>query len=76
MTADGYFRVPRGPHGIRHTAITEATHASRAAGLGLEAVMAFSDHASVATSSHYLDARSPSSSREGTLTPKPKAFSE
>ena len=70
MTPDGYFRLLRElaaplhqpgdrkvrPHGIRHTAITEATRASRTAGLGLEAVMAFSDHASVGTLSHYLDA--------------------
>jgi integrase/recombinase XerC len=81
MTADGYFRVLRElaaplhqpgdrkirPHGIRHSAITEAVSASRAAGLGLEAVMAFSDHASVATLSHYLDAEAGMQKRISTL---------
>jgi integrase/recombinase XerC len=43
------------PHGIRHTAISEATRAARAAHLGLEAVMAFSDHQNVQTLKFYLD---------------------
>ena len=43
------------PHGIRHTAITAATRAARAAHLGLEAVMAFSDHQNVQTLKFYLD---------------------
>lgn len=70
LSSDGYYRVlrelagvlheegdrPVRPHGIRHSAITNACRIARNAGLGLEAVMAFSDHASVATLSHYLDA--------------------
>ena len=44
------------PHGIRHTAISAATRAARAAHLGLEAVMAFSDHQNVQTLKFYLDA--------------------
>lgn len=67
LSGDGYFRILRElgdevgatkkvrPHGIRHTAVTQATRVARSAGLGLEAVMAFSDHANVATLSHYLD---------------------
>jgi len=43
------------PHGIRHTAITAATRAAQAAHLGLEAVMAFSDHQNVQTLKFYLD---------------------
>jgi len=43
------------PHGVRHTAITAATRAARAAHLGLEAVMAFSDHQNVQTLKFYLD---------------------
>ena len=43
------------PHGIRHTAISAATRAARAAHLGLEAVMAFSDHQNVQTLKFYLD---------------------
>lgn len=43
------------PHGIRHTAISGATRAARAAHLGLEAVMAFSDHQNVQTLKFYLD---------------------
>jgi integrase/recombinase XerC len=67
LLGDGIYRVvvelgrmiksPRKvrPHGIRHTAITAATRAARAAHLGLEAVMAFSDHQNVQTLKFYLD---------------------
>jgi integrase/recombinase XerC len=67
LLADGIYRVIYAlgvavgssrkvrPHGIRHTAITAATRAARAAHLGLEAVMAFSDHKNVQTLKHYLD---------------------
>ena len=70
LSADGYYRVlktlacsihvagdrPVKPHGIRHSAITQAAKVARTNNLGLAAVMAFSDHANVATLSHYLDA--------------------
>jgi integrase len=67
LRADGIYRVvvalgeqiksPRKvrPHGIRHTAISSATRAARAAHLGLEAVLAFSDHQNVQTLKFYLD---------------------
>lgn len=43
------------PHGIRHTAITEAVKAATSAGYGLEEVTDFSRHASVTTLMIYRD---------------------
>ena len=43
------------PHGLRHTAITEAVKAAQANGYGLEEVTDFSRHASVTTLMIYRD---------------------
>jgi len=43
------------PHGLRHTAITEACKAAQAAGFGLEEAMDFSRHKSVAVLMIYRD---------------------
>ena len=45
----------RRPHGLRHTAITEAVKAARAAGLGIEEVRDYSRHADVRTLMIYRD---------------------
>ncbi len=67
LRGDGIYRITIGlgekvessrrvrPHGIRHTAISSATRAARAAHLGLEAVLAFSDHRNIQTLKFYLD---------------------
>lgn len=64
LAGDGLYRVVRSwgnalglskplrPHGLRHTAITETIKHER----NLGAVRVFSDHASIATLTHYLDA--------------------
>ncbi len=43
------------PHGLRHTAITEACKAAASAGIGLEEVMDFSRHRNVSTLLRYRD---------------------
>lgn len=43
------------PHGLRHTAITEACQVAQAHGMGLEEVLDFSRHASVTTLMVYRD---------------------
>jgi integrase/recombinase XerC len=43
------------PHGIRHTAVTEAVKAAQAHGIGLEEVLSFSRHSSVTTLMVYRD---------------------
>jgi len=43
------------PHGLRHTAITEAVKAATAEGIGLEEVLDFSRHADVSTLMIYRD---------------------
>lgn len=43
------------PHGLRHTAITEACKAAAQAGIGLEEVMDFSRHRNVGTLLRYRD---------------------
>ena len=43
------------PHGIRHTAVTEAVKAATATGMGLEEVMDFSRHRNVHTLMIYRD---------------------
>lgn len=43
------------PHGLRHTAITEACKAAASAGIGLDEVLDFSRHKSVATLMRYRD---------------------
>ena len=43
------------PHGLRHTAITEACKRAQAAGIGLDEVRQFSGHANVATLMVYRD---------------------
>jgi integrase/recombinase XerC len=65
LTGTGLYMVVRGlgektgrmvrPHGIRHTAITEACKAAQAHGMGLEEVMDFSRHKNVRTLMVYRD---------------------
>ena len=43
------------PHGLRHTAITEACKAATAAGIGIEEVLDFSRHKSLAVLMRYRD---------------------
>ena len=43
------------PHGLRHTAITEACKAAQAAGIGLEEVLDFSRHKDVKVLMLYRD---------------------
>lgn len=43
------------PHGLRHTAITEACKAATAAGIGIEEVLDFSRHRSLAVLMRYRD---------------------
>jgi integrase/recombinase XerC len=43
------------PHGLRHTAITEAVKAAQAHGIGLEEVLQFSRHSDVRTLLVYRD---------------------
>lgn len=43
------------PHGLRHTAITEACKAAAAAGIGIEEVLDFSRHKSLAVLMRYRD---------------------
>lgn len=47
--------VKAAPHGLRHTAITEACKAAQSAGIGLEEVLDFSRHKSVAVLMIYRD---------------------
>lgn len=47
--------VKTAPHGLRHTAITEACKAAQTAGIGLEEVLDFSRHKSVSTLLVYRD---------------------
>jgi integrase/recombinase XerC len=47
--------VPVRPHGIRHTAITDARVAAARRGYGLDDLVDFSGHADVRTLKHYLD---------------------
>ncbi len=65
LTGTGLYLVVRGlgektgrkvrPHGLRHTAITEACKAAQAHGMGLEEVMDFSRHKNVRTLMVYRD---------------------
>jgi integrase/recombinase XerC len=48
-------KVPVRPHGIRHTAITDARAAAAKRGHGLDDLVDFSGHADVRTLKHYLD---------------------
>jgi integrase/recombinase XerC len=48
-------KAPVRPHGIRHTAITDARVATSRMGLGLDSLVDFSGHADVRTLKHYLD---------------------
>ena len=48
-------KVPVRPHGIRHTAITDARVAAAKRGHGLDDLVDFSGHADVRTLKHYLD---------------------
>jgi len=47
--------APMRPHGIRHTAITDARVVAAARGYGLDELVDFSGHAEVRTLKHYLD---------------------
>jgi integrase len=47
--------APVRPHGIRHTAISDARVATARMGLGLDGLVDFSGHADVRTLKHYLD---------------------
>ena len=47
--------VPVAPHGLRHTAITEACKAAQSAGMGLEEVLDFSRHKDVRVLMIYRD---------------------
>jgi integrase/recombinase XerC len=65
LTGTSLYRIVRGlgekvglktrPHGLRHTAITEAVKTAQAHGLGLEEVLDFSGHADVSTLMVYRD---------------------
>lgn len=65
LTGTSLYRIVRGlgekvgikvrPHGLRHTAITEACKAAQANGMGLEEVLDFSRHANVKTLMIYRD---------------------
>lgn len=65
LSATSLYRIIRGageeqgitvrPHGLRHAAITEACKAAQAAGIGLEEVLDFSRHKSVAVLMIYRD---------------------
>jgi len=65
LTASGIYRIVRArgeeagvsvsPHGLRHTAITEACKAAQAAGIGLEEVLDFSRHKDVKVLMIYRD---------------------
>ena len=65
LTASGVYKLVRArgeqagikvaPHGIRHTAITEACKAAQAAGIGLEEVLDFSRHRDVKVLMIYRD---------------------
>jgi integrase/recombinase XerC len=65
LSGGGLYRVVRNlgrmvgvqvrPHGLRHTAITEAVKAAQANGMGLEEVLDFSGHADVRTLMVYRD---------------------
>lgn len=65
LSADHVYRIVRGlgekagikarPHGLRHTAITEACKAAQSAGIGLEEVLDFSRHRSVQVLMLYRD---------------------
>jgi integrase/recombinase XerC len=48
-------KPPVRPHGIRHTAITDARVATSKMGLGLDSLVDFSGHADFRTLKHYLD---------------------
>ena len=75
IAGDGLYRVVRSwgkdlgllkplrPHGLRHTAITETIKYDR----NLGAVRIFSDHASIATLTHYLDADDAAQKRLSTV---------
>jgi integrase/recombinase XerC len=52
---DAGVTVPVRPHGIRHTAITDARVAAAARGHGLDRLVDFSGHADLRTLKHYLD---------------------
>jgi integrase/recombinase XerC len=65
LSGGGVYRAVRGadravgvkvrPHGLRHTAITEAVKAAQADGMSLEEVLDFSGHADVRTLMFYRD---------------------
>jgi integrase/recombinase XerC len=65
LTADHVYKIVRGlgeragikaaPHGLRHTAITEACKAAQVAGIGLEEVLDFSRHKDVKVLMLYRD---------------------
>lgn len=65
LTGTSIYRIVRGlgekigiqtrPHGIRHTAITEAVKKAREKGIGLEEITQFSDHQDVHTLMIYND---------------------
>jgi integrase/recombinase XerC len=65
LSADHVYRIVRGlgekagikarPHGLRHTAITEACKAAQEAGIGLEEVLDFSRHRNVQVLMLYRD---------------------
>jgi integrase/recombinase XerC len=65
LSADHVYRIVRGlgeragikarPHGLRHTAITEACKAAQVAGIGLEEVMDFARHRNVQVLMLYRD---------------------
>jgi len=65
LTGTSLYRIVRGygeligiktrPHGIRHTAITEAVKKAQAIGIGLDEVMDFSDHRNLSTLMIYRD---------------------
>jgi integrase/recombinase XerC len=61
------------PHGLRHTAITEACKAAAEAGIGLEEVMDFSRHRNVGTLLRYRDRERNVQGRLATLVSEAKA---
>jgi len=65
LTGTAIYQIVRGygeqvgvktrPHGLRHTAITEAVKKSQELGIGIDEVMEFSDHRNLATLMIYRD---------------------
>lgn len=77
LSGDGLYRVVKGwgravgmslrPHGFRHTAISVLTRRAKAEGYGLAEIRAFSNHASVANLTPYLDAEDGAQNRLSAL---------